>query len=70
MADLADSFPDRELSVCARARYSYLEKRLEKIFAALDREFRQGNYAQMAAWFMAETFVCFPYESAPMLTGG
>ncbi|MDE6992121.1 MAG: hypothetical protein K2P42_15865 [Lachnospiraceae bacterium] len=61
--------------MCARARYSYLEKilerRLEKIFAASDREFRQGYYAQMvAAWLMAETFVCFQYESAQMLTGG
>ena len=53
--------------MCARARYSYLEK----IFAASDREFRQGYYTQMvAAWLMAETFVCFPHESAQMLTGG
>lgn len=66
MADFADSFPNRELSVCTRAQYPYLEKKL----AALDREFRQGYYAQMAAWLMAENFVCSLYESAQMLTGG
>ena len=33
MADFADSFPNRELSVCTRAQYPYLEKKL----AALDR---------------------------------
>lgn len=66
MADFADSFPNRELSVCTRAQYPYLEKKL----AALDREFRQGYYAQMAAWLMAENFVCSLYESVQKLTGG
>lgn len=66
MADLSDSFPNRELSVTTRAQYPYLEK----ILAALNRPFDQGYYAQMAAaWLMAETFVCFPYESARMLAG-
>lgn len=64
MADIGDSCPNRELSVCVKAQYPYLEK----ILATLDREFHQGYYAQMAAaWLMAETFVCFPYESARML---
>lgn len=66
MADISDSFPNRELSVCTKAQYPYLEK----ILAALNRSFDQGYYAQMAAaWLMAETFICFPYESARMLTG-
>lgn len=65
MADISDSFPNRELSVSVKAQYPYLEK----ILATLDRGFHQGYYAQMAAaWLMAETFVCFPYESARMLS--
>ena len=39
MADFADSFPNRELSVRTRAQYPYLEKKL----AALDREFRPST---------------------------
>ncbi|MDE5696108.1 MAG: DNA alkylation repair protein [Lachnospiraceae bacterium] len=66
MADISDSFPNQELSVCTKAQYPYLEK----ILATLNRPFEQGYYAQMAAaWLMAETFVCFPYESARMLAG-
>lgn len=66
MADIADSFPNQELSVCTRVQYPYLGKILD----ALNREFSQGYYARMAAaWLMAETFVCFPYESVRMLTG-
>lgn len=64
MNDISDSFPNKELSVCTRAQYPYLEK----ILAALNRPFGQGYYARMAAaWLMAETFVCFPYESTRML---
>lgn len=67
MADIRDSFPNQELSVSTKAQYPYLEK----ILATLDREFYQGYYAQMAAaWLMAETFVCFPYESTRMLSNG
>lgn len=65
MEDIADSFPNQELSVCTKAKYPYLEK----ILAALNRTFEQGYYAQMAAaWLMAETFITFPYESARMLS--
>jgi len=64
MADFADSFPNRELSVCTRWQFPYLEKILD----ALNREFYQGYYAQMAAaWLLAEAFVCFPYEVNGML---
>ena len=67
MADISDSFPNRELSVWTRARYPYLGR----ILAGLDRPFHQGYYAQMAAaWLMAEAFVCFPYESSQMLADG
>mgnify|MGYP001025358684 CR=1 FL=1 len=67
MADINDSFPNRELSVSTRMQYPYLEK----ILTTLNRPFDQGYYAQMAAaWLMAETFVCFPYESARMLSDG
>lgn len=67
MADIRDSFPNQELSVSTKAQYPYLEK----ILATLDREFYQGYYAQMAAaWLMAETFVCFPYESTRMFSNG
>lgn len=41
---------------------------LERILAALNREFHQGYYAQMAAaWTTAEAFVTFPYETMQML---
>lgn len=64
VGDIADSFPNKEYSVCTRAQYPYLDK----ILATLNRTFEQGYYAQMAAaWLMAETFVCFPYESTRML---
>ncbi len=64
MCDINDSFPNQELSIYTKARYPYLKK----ILAALNRPFEQGYYAQMAAaWLMAETFVCFPYESTQML---
>lgn len=64
MADINDSFPNQELSVSTKAQYPYLER----ILTALDRPFDQGYYAQMAAaWLMAETFICFPYESCRML---
>lgn len=67
MCDISDSFPNRELSVCTKARFPYLER----ILGALNRPFDQGYYAQMAAaWLMAETFVCFPYESNRMLVNG
>lgn len=65
MNDISDSFPNQEVSVCTKVQYPYLEK----ILAVLNRTFEQGYYAQMAAaWLMAETFVCFPYESSRMLT--
>ncbi|MDE7416896.1 MAG: DNA alkylation repair protein [Lachnospiraceae bacterium] len=65
MADINDSFPNQELSVSTREQYPYLEK----ILTTLNRPFEQGYYAQMAAaWLMAETFICFPYESARLLT--
>lgn len=67
MADIADSFPNKELSVYTKNQYPYLEK----ILAALNREFYQGYYAQMAAaWLLAEAFVCFPYEVNEMLVNG
>lgn len=41
---------------------------LECILNALNREFSQGYYAQMAAaWTTAEAFVTFPYETMQML---
>lgn len=44
--------------------YPYLERILE----ALNREYHQGYYAQMAAaWTTAEAFVMFPYETVQML---
>lgn len=65
MEDIEDSGCNKERSARTRAQYPYLEK----ILAALNRAFGQGYYAQMAAaWLMAETFVCFPYESIQMLT--
>ncbi len=65
MADISNSFLNQERSVSTKEQYPYLER----ILATLDREFCQGYYAQMAAaWLMAETFVCFPYESTQMLS--
>jgi len=65
MEDIVESDRNKELSVRTRAQYPYLEK----ILAALNREFGEGYYAQMAAaWLMAETFVCFPYESIRILS--
>ncbi len=46
MADFADSFPSRELSVCTRAQYPYPEKKL----AALDREFRPRHRWRHGSW--------------------
>lgn len=44
---------------------------LERILMALNREFLQGYYAQMAAaWTTAEAFVTFPYETMQMLQNG
>ncbi|MDE6917208.1 MAG: DNA alkylation repair protein [Lachnospiraceae bacterium] len=64
MTDIGDTASNRERSVCTRQQYPYLDK----ILATLNREFAQGYYAQMAAaWLLAETFVCFPYESSRML---
>lgn len=41
---------------------------LERILQALNREFSQGYYAQMAAaWTTAEAFVTFPYETMKLL---
>lgn len=41
---------------------------LERILSALNREYTQGYYAQMAAaWTTAEAFVTFPYETIQML---
>lgn len=66
MNDICDSFPNKEFSVCTKVQYPYLEL----ILNTLNRPFEQGYYAQMAAaWLMAETFVCFPYESTRMLAG-
>lgn len=63
--DIRDTLPNQELSVHTKTQYPYLHR----ILAALNRRFEQGYYAQMAAaWLMAETFVCFPYESIQMLT--
>lgn len=41
---------------------------LEKILCAINREFTQGYYAQMAAaWTAAEAMITFPYEVHAML---
>ncbi|MDE7322460.1 MAG: DNA alkylation repair protein [Lachnospiraceae bacterium] len=64
MADMENSPANQEKSVITRVQYPYLDK----ILGTLDREFGQGYYAQMAAaWLLAETFVCFPYETNQML---
>ncbi len=66
MTDIEDNPANREISVRTKAQYPYLEK----ILGTLNRTFSQGYYAQMAAaWLMAETFVCFPYEANLMLAG-
>lgn len=66
MEDIADSSLNKERSVCTAQSYPYLGRILD----ALDREFGQGYYAQMAAaWLTAETFVCFPYETNQWLAG-
>ena len=57
-------FRSTERSAQTKAQYPYLEK----ILIVLNRVFSQGYYAQMAAaWLMAETFICFPYEACRML---
>lgn len=67
MSDLQESPANKERSANTKVQYPYLEK----ILGALDREFSQGYYAQMAAaWLMAEAFVCFPYETNQALAGG
>ena len=64
MADIMQTRLNEERSRQTKARYPYLEK----ILVILNRPFSQGYYAQMAAaWLMAETFVCFPYETRQML---
>jgi len=64
MADLCESWPNRELSVWTLQQFPYLAKILD----TLNRAFTQGHYARMAAaWLMAETFVSFPLEANRML---
>lgn len=66
MADIEDSPANQEKSVGIKAQYPYLER----ILGTVNRRFDQGYYAQMAAaWLLAETFVCFPYETNQMLAG-
>ncbi len=37
---------------------------VERVLAAIDRDFLQGYYASMAAsWLLAECFCCFPYHT-------
>lgn len=58
---------DLEKDQNQKAQYPYLEK----ILMTLNRPFSQGYYAQMAAaWLLAETFICFPYETHQMLVNG
>lgn len=53
-----------EQSASLKSQFSYIDK----ILSALNREFTQGYYAQMAAaWLLAEAFICFPYEVNEML---
>lgn len=64
MENIAQTQANEERSIQTKAQYPYLEK----ILATLNRPFSQGYYAQMAAaWLLAETFVCFPYETKQML---
>lgn len=64
MADIAQNYSNEEHSVQINTQYPYLQK----ILTTLNRSFSQGYYAQMAgAWLLAETFICFPYETNQML---
>ena len=64
MEDILLNASNEKQSVSTKQKYPYLEK----ILKALNREFKQGYYAQMAAaWTLAESFVCFPYETWRML---
>lgn len=64
LTDIEDSPANKEMSAITKVQYPYLEKILD----TLNREFNQGYYAQMAAaWLLAETFVCFPYETNQMI---
>ena len=64
MADMAQNFSNEEHSGQTNTQYPYLRK----ILTTLNRSFSQGYYAQMAAaWLLAETFVCFPYEASQMI---
>lgn len=64
MENIAQTQANEEHSIQVKVQYPYLEK----ILATLNRSFSQGYYAQMAAaWLLAETFVCFPYETRQML---
>ncbi len=66
ITDIEDSPANQEKSVSIKAHYPYLER----ILGTVNRRFDQGYYAQMAAaWLLAETFVCFPYETNQMLAG-
>lgn len=64
MAALEKSSENIERSEAAKRQFPYTDK----ILSALNREFTQGYYAQMAAaWLLAEAFVCFPYEAHALL---
>lgn len=64
MENIAQTQANEEHSIQVKVQYPYLEK----ILATLNRSFSQGYYAQMAAaWLLAETFVCFPYETRQTL---
>lgn len=64
MEAIAQTQTNEECSIQTKMQYPYLER----ILATLNRPFSQGYYAQMAAaWLLAETFVCFPYETGQML---
>jgi len=64
MADIVQTQENEAHSRQTKAQYPYLEK----ILIVLNRAFSQGYYARMAAaWLMAETFVCFPYEANKIL---
>ena len=64
MAALEKNKKNMERSTAVKVQFPYIDK----ILSALNREFTQGYYAQMAAaWLLAEAFVCFPYEVNEML---
>ena len=64
MAALEKNKENMEQSASLKSQFSYIDK----ILSALNREFTQGYYAQMAAaWLLAEAFICFPYEVNEML---